>query len=140
MSLRARLIAILGATASFAIALALVIQDRTLASDLQHAAAERLVHSAVAANRLVDAHLAAVADRYRAISSTPQLRANLEVEDPPTLEHYAHDLHAQRDPSAHFAGRSRRRGREREREREDEPARSGHRLPSRRSSRLRLHP
>ena len=92
MSLRARLIAILGATASFAIALALVIQDRTLASDLQHAAAERLVHSAVAANRLVDAHLAAVADRYRAISSTPQLRANLEVEDPPTLEHYAHDL------------------------------------------------
>ncbi|HXX47091.1 MAG TPA: HAMP domain-containing protein, partial [Myxococcota bacterium] len=92
MSLRARLIAILGATASFAIALALVIQDRTLASDLQRAAAERLAHSAIAANRLVDAHLAAVADRYRAISSTPQLRANLEVEDPPTLEHYAHDL------------------------------------------------
>ncbi|HXX48595.1 MAG TPA: ATP-binding protein, partial [Myxococcota bacterium] len=55
-------------------------------------AAERLAHSATAANRLVDAHLAAVADRYRAISSTPQLRANLEVEDPPTLEHYAHDL------------------------------------------------
>jgi signal transduction histidine kinase/ActR/RegA family two-component response regulator len=92
MSLRTRLIAILGATASFAIALALVFQDRTLAGDLQRAAAERLERSAVAANRLVDAHLAAVSERYRAISGTPQLRANLEVEDPPTLAHYAADL------------------------------------------------
>ncbi len=92
MSLRTRLIAILGATASFAIALALVFQDRTLARDLHHAAEERLERSAVAANRLVDAHLAAVTERYRAISGTPQLRANLEVEDPPTLAHYAADL------------------------------------------------
>ncbi len=92
MSLRTRLIAILGATASFAIALALVFQDRTLARDLQHAATERLEHSAIAANRLVDAHLASVSERYRVISGTPQLRANLEVEDPPTLAHYAADL------------------------------------------------
>ena len=92
MSLRTRLIAILGATASFAILLALVFQDRTLARDLQRAATERLERSAVAANRLVDAHLAAVSERYRAISGTPQLRANLEVEDPPTLAHYASDL------------------------------------------------
>ena len=92
MTLRTRLIAILGATASFAIALALVFQDRTLARDLHHAAEERLERSAVAANRLVDAHLAAVTERYRAISGTPQLRANLEVEDPPTLAHYASDL------------------------------------------------
>jgi signal transduction histidine kinase/ActR/RegA family two-component response regulator len=92
MSLRTRLLAILGATASFAIALALVFQDRTLAHDLQHAAAERLQRAAIAANRLVDAHLTSVSDRYRAISGTPQLRANLEVEDPPTLAHYAADL------------------------------------------------
>jgi signal transduction histidine kinase/ActR/RegA family two-component response regulator len=92
MSLRTRLIAILGATATFAIALALVFQDRTLSRDLQRAASERLERSAIAANRLVDAHLAAQAERYRAISGTPQLRANLEVEDPPTLEHYASDL------------------------------------------------
>ncbi|HTO09198.1 MAG TPA: ATP-binding protein [Myxococcota bacterium] len=92
MSLRARLIAILAATASVAIALALLFQDRTLATDLRHAASERLQRSALAVNRLVDAHLAAVSERYRAISGTPQLRANLEVEDPPTLAHYAEDL------------------------------------------------
>src|SRR5882672_10766900 len=92
MSLRTRLIAILAATASFAIALAIVFQDRTLARDLQHAATERLERSAIAANRLVDAHLASVTERYRVISGTPQLRANLEVEDPPTLAHYAADL------------------------------------------------
>ncbi|MFI5317431.1 MAG: ATP-binding protein [Myxococcota bacterium] len=94
MSLRTRLIAILAATASFAIALALVFQDHTLSRDLQRAASERLQRSATAANRLVDAHLAALSDRYRAISGTPQLRANLEVEDPPTLAHYAADLQA----------------------------------------------
>jgi signal transduction histidine kinase/ActR/RegA family two-component response regulator len=92
VSLRTRLIAILAATASFATALALVFQDRTLAGDLRHAASERLQRSALAANRLVDAHLAAVSERYRVISGTPQLRANLEVEDPPTLAHYAADL------------------------------------------------
>jgi len=92
VSLRARLIAILCATASLAIALALVVQERTLANDLQRAAGERLQRSAAVANRLVDAHLAAIAERYRAISTTPQLRANLEVEDPPTLQHYAREL------------------------------------------------
>ena len=92
MSLRTRLIAILGATAAIAIALALLFQDRTLARDLQRAASERLQRSAVAANRLVDAHLAAVSERYRVISGTPQLRANLEVEDPPTLAHYAEEV------------------------------------------------
>src|SRR5258706_278313 len=92
MSLRTRLIAILAATASFAIALAIVFQDRTLARDLQHAATERLERSAIAANRLVDAHLASLTERYRVISGTPQLRANLEVEDPPTLAHSAPDL------------------------------------------------
>jgi hypothetical protein len=51
MSLRTRLIAILAATASVAIALALLFQDRTLASDLRRAAGERLERSAAAANR-----------------------------------------------------------------------------------------
>jgi signal transduction histidine kinase/ActR/RegA family two-component response regulator len=92
VSLRTRLIATLGATASFAILLALLFQERSLARDLQRAAAARLEHSAGVANRLVDAHLTTVSERYRAISGTPQLRANLEVEDPPTLAHYAEDL------------------------------------------------
>ena len=92
MSLRARLIAILCATAAIATALALAFQDRTLARDLESAAAARLERSAAAANTLVDAHLASLGERYRAISGTPQLRANLEVEDPPTLAHYADEL------------------------------------------------
>jgi signal transduction histidine kinase/ActR/RegA family two-component response regulator len=92
VSLRARLIAILCTTAAIATALALLFQDRTLAHDLEQAAAARLERSAAAANRLADAHLASLSERYRAISGTPQLRANLEVEDPPTLAHYAEDL------------------------------------------------
>jgi len=94
VSLRARLIALLSATAAFAIALALAFQDRSLTHDLERAAAARLERSAAAANRLVDAHLAGLVERYRAISGTPQLRANLEVEDPPTLAHFAEDLRA----------------------------------------------
>ncbi|MEX2208700.1 MAG: ATP-binding protein [Myxococcota bacterium] len=92
MSLRARLISILCATAAIATALALAFQDRTLARDLESAAAARLERSASAANTLVDAHLAGLLERYRAVSGTPQLRANLEVEDPPTLAHYAEEL------------------------------------------------
>ncbi len=92
MSLRARLISILCATAAIATALALAFQDRTLARDLQSAAAARLERSAAAASMLVDAHLSNLVERYRAISGTPQLRANLEVEDPPTLAHFAEDL------------------------------------------------
>jgi len=92
VSLRTRLIAILCATGAIATALALTFQDRTLARDLENAAATRLEHSASAANTLVDAHLASLDERYRAVSGTPQLRANLEVEDPPTLAHYAEDL------------------------------------------------
>jgi signal transduction histidine kinase/ActR/RegA family two-component response regulator len=92
VSLRARLIAILCATAAIATALALAFQDRTLARDLESAAAARLERSATAANTLVDAHLSSLLERYRAVSGTPQLRANLEVEDPPTLAHYAEEL------------------------------------------------
>ena len=92
MSLRARLIAILCATAAIATALALTFQDRTLALDLERAAIARLERSAAAANVLVDEHLSSLVERYRATAGTPQLRANLEVEDPPTLAHYAEDL------------------------------------------------
>jgi signal transduction histidine kinase/CheY-like chemotaxis protein len=97
VTLRARLIAILCATAAIATTLALAFQDRTLAHDLEDAAAERLERSATAANTLVDAHLASLLERYRAISGTPQLRANLEVKDPPTLAHFAEELRRNSD-------------------------------------------
>jgi len=72
--------------------LALVVQDRALAVDLRSAAAQRLERSAHAADGLIEAHLRSLADRYRAISGTPQFRANLEIGDAPTLRYYAAEL------------------------------------------------
>jgi signal transduction histidine kinase/CheY-like chemotaxis protein len=69
-----------------------VVQERTLSRDLERAAAQRLDRAAHAAGKLVEAHLGAQAERYRAISGTPHSRANLEVDHPPTLAFYAEQL------------------------------------------------
>ncbi len=71
---------------------ALTFQDRALARDLAQAAAERLDRAAVAAQRLVATHVEALDERYRAIATTPQMRASLEVGHAPTLAFYANDL------------------------------------------------
>src|SRR4029450_8529850 len=68
------------------------VQERTLSRDLERAASQRLDRATHAAEKLVQSHLAALAERYQAVSSTPQFRANLEVEDPPTLGFYAGQL------------------------------------------------
>src|SRR5262249_60192942 len=81
----ARLLLILAGVAACSTAFALVVQERSLSRDLERAARERLDRAAGAAERLVDGHLAALGERYRAISGTPQLRANLELDHPPTL-------------------------------------------------------
>ncbi len=88
----AQLILLMGGIAAFSAVLALVIQDRTLSADLRAAATERLARAADAADRLMDDHLARVLDRYVAISTTPEFRANLEVGDRPTLTYYAQGL------------------------------------------------
>jgi diguanylate cyclase (GGDEF)-like protein/PAS domain S-box-containing protein len=68
---------------------ALWLQDRALSADLGAAARDRLERAALAADRLLVDHLHGLLERYRAISRTPELRANLEVNHPPTLRYYA---------------------------------------------------
>jgi len=92
MTLFVRLTLVLLGVAGFSTLVALTLQDHSLATDLERAARQRVETAARAADRLVDLHLRATAERYRAISGTPQFRANLEVNDPPTLAHYAADL------------------------------------------------
>jgi signal transduction histidine kinase/FixJ family two-component response regulator len=78
--------------AGFSTVVALALQDSSLARDLERAARTRLETAARATDRLVALQLRTTWDRYKAISRTPQFRANLEVDDPPTLRHYAAEL------------------------------------------------
>jgi len=95
----AKLALVLCGIAAFSTGLALVLQARGLSDDLHNAAVSRLGRSASAAEQLVDAHLAALLDRYRAISETPEFRANLEANHVPTLLYHAEWL-AQRQGAA----------------------------------------
>src|SRR5215470_14395789 len=92
LTVTARLLLILAGVAACSTAFALVVQERSLSRDLERAARERLDRAAGAADRLVEGHLAALGERYRAISGTPQLRANLELDHPPTLGFLAREL------------------------------------------------
>ncbi len=92
LTVSARLVALLTATAALSTALALALQDRSLERDLEAAAGARLERAALAGARLVEGHLSALYERYRAVSGTPQFRANLEVRDAPTLTYYASQL------------------------------------------------
>jgi hypothetical protein len=79
-----RLLVTLAGVAAFTSALVVAVQEHTLSRDLEDAAAQRLDRAAHAADQLVQAHFAALDERYTAISGTPQIRANLEVDNPPT--------------------------------------------------------
>ncbi len=99
LTLRGRVLLVLCGTAALPMALALVFQDRALARDLQLAAAGRVVRAADAARELVDGHLEALVQRYHAISGTPQLRAQLEIDDVATLSHYGEELRSRQGAS-----------------------------------------
>ncbi|HXZ86600.1 MAG TPA: ATP-binding protein, partial [Myxococcota bacterium] len=92
LRLRSRLILAFAGLALFSAALALVIQERTLARDLESAASSRLAQSALALEILVESHLDALRERYVTVADSPQLRAALEAQHVPTLAHYAEDL------------------------------------------------
>ncbi len=83
--------------AAFATGLALVVQGQSLSDDLQRAALSRLEGAAHATDLLVKTHLEALRERYRAVSGTPQFRANVEVDDIATLHYYASQLAARED-------------------------------------------
>jgi diguanylate cyclase (GGDEF)-like protein/PAS domain S-box-containing protein len=76
----------------FSTGLAMLAQDRALRADLERAAQVRLERAASAADRLLEGHLGAALKRYRAISRTPEFRANLEVNHAPTLNYFADRL------------------------------------------------
>ena len=90
-----RLLCILCGVATASTGLALALQHRSLTADLELAAKQRLETAMAAAGRLAANHLGALSERYRAVSGTPQFRANLEVNDAPTLAHYAESLREQ---------------------------------------------
>jgi PAS domain-containing protein len=79
-----RLILALAGIGGLSTVLALALQHSSLTSDLESAARERLAHTAEAAGQLADLHLAAALERYKAISRTPEFRAN--------LDHYAEEM------------------------------------------------
>jgi len=87
-----RLLCILCGVATASTGLALALQHSSLTADLELAAKQRLETAMTAAGRLAANHLDALSERYRAVSGTPQFRANLEVNDAPTLAHYAESL------------------------------------------------
>jgi len=89
LTLFRRLLVMVCGVAAASTGLTLGIQERTLSSDLRRAAVARLETSANAAEGLVAAHLRGIAERYRSIAASPQFRATLEVNDVPTLAHYA---------------------------------------------------
>jgi len=94
MNLMGRTLLILSGVAAISTLLALAVQDRALSGDLREAALGRLERAALSTERLAANHVEALRERYRAISGTPQFRANLEVGDVPTLEFYARQLAA----------------------------------------------
>jgi len=92
MTVGTRLALILCGIAAFATGLAVTLQDRALSADLREAAADRLQRAASVAGQLLEGHLEALEDRYRAVSLTPEFRANLDVDHSPTLNYYAERL------------------------------------------------
>jgi diguanylate cyclase (GGDEF)-like protein len=97
LRLATQLALVLCAVSALTTAMVLSLQERSLSSELERAAQDRLARSAVAADRLLDAHLATMADRWDAISQTPEFRANLEIDDGPTLGFFAKQLAVQQD-------------------------------------------
>ncbi len=95
-----KVVVTLCAIASLSAGLALLLQHRSLSVDLRAAATQRLERAAAAADRLASSHLETVVERYKAISRTPEFRANLEVRHTTTLEYYAGLLAEGQDASA----------------------------------------
>ena len=84
-----RLLAAMCGVAAASTGLVLLLQERSLSADLERAAELRLETAAAATERMLQNHLAMVAERYAGVSATPLFRATLEVDDAPTLAHYA---------------------------------------------------
>jgi len=78
--LRSRLFLSFASLAVFSAAIALAIQERTLARDLERAASARLAQSARALEILIEAHLDSLRERYAAAAGASELREALREE------------------------------------------------------------
>jgi diguanylate cyclase (GGDEF)-like protein len=94
--LRARRVTVAGrlalvfcALVVFSTVFTLGLQDRGLMRGLEQAARQRLDRAAGVADQLLHEHLRSVAQRYVAVSRTPEMRANLEVGHSDTLAYFA---------------------------------------------------
>jgi diguanylate cyclase (GGDEF)-like protein/PAS domain S-box-containing protein len=92
MNLSARLALVLCGIALLSTGLALIPQERALPRDLERAARARLERAASAADKLLASHLESTRERYRSVSRTPELRANLEAKHAPTLLYFTKQL------------------------------------------------
>ena len=95
-----RLALLLGSLAAASTLIALLIQDRALSSDLRYAAQQRLGNAGRATDRQIADYLRGAADRYEAISRTPEFRANLAANHMPTLNYYARQLAESQEATA----------------------------------------
>jgi len=100
LTLVVRLTVAFAAMALFSAVLAVVVQERTLSRDLRRAAEERLGRAARSAERVALERLHTLEERYRAVASTPQLRATLELSDAPTLTFLGEQLRAAQGAAA----------------------------------------
>jgi diguanylate cyclase (GGDEF)-like protein/PAS domain S-box-containing protein len=82
------------------LALAFWVHDGALRDGLRGNAASRLAGAARAADQLIADHLLQLESRYRTAAATPQLRATLELNHPPTTESLASRLRAQQRAEA----------------------------------------
>jgi len=87
-----RIVFALGLTAAVATVVTVLLQARTLSSDLALAAQDRIDQSAGAALVLIEQHKLSVLERNRAIARTPEFRANLATAHSPTLAEAARSL------------------------------------------------
>jgi diguanylate cyclase (GGDEF)-like protein/PAS domain S-box-containing protein len=95
LRVRYRIALSLGAIATLATLLTLVVPHYRLAGDLEQAGIERLERSTAATLELLADLQAHVGERHRAMARTPEFRANLETAHVPTLYALAENLVAQ---------------------------------------------
>ena len=94
-TLASRLAAMLVGTACFTVALAGFVYDREVSRGLRASAEARLVRAAESARLLIESHQAMLESRYRALGSTPEVVATLELGHGPTTQVLARQVREQ---------------------------------------------
>ncbi len=102
LTLGARLLLVLLGVVTATTVLTLLLQDRSLQSDLERLARSRLQEASEVAEQLIQEALETQLERYEAIAATPQFQANVESRHVPTLSHFAQEIVEQQPETAVF--------------------------------------